>query len=101
MDRAAIVALLEEMRAAHARGDTEHIAEMSDVHGRWIQATPFVLNLDYPLTRNPKKLLKQLQPPSSVILYDWQRKKYVTLAFEEADIAALPDLVLRYLDATG
>lgn len=93
--------LLEEARRAYRRGDEGRIVETTYADGRWIQIVPFVLNLDYPLKSNPKKLLRQLDPPPSVVLDSWKRKQFVTLAYDEADAVAVADFVVRYIHATS
>lgn len=101
MDRSTIARLLEAARLAHQRGDDEHIGEMTYAGQRWIQVVPFALNLDYPLTSNPKKLVKQLDPPPSVVLDSFKRGKFVTFTYDDADTAGLTDFIVRYIDATG
>jgi len=96
-----VAQLLEEARRAHQRGDEERIVETTYADGRWIQILPFILNLDYPLKSNPKKLLRRLDPPPSVILDSWKRKKYVTLAYDDTDAGAVAEFVLRYIRATS
>lgn len=101
MDVETIVRLLEETRSAYSRGDESHIAECDYGDGRWIQIIPFLINLDYPLKGNPKKLVKQLQPPPSVLLESWRRDKFVTFAYDDDNTEGLPDFLLRYIAATG
>lgn len=101
MDRDTISRLLDEARQAHLRGDDAHIAETTFADGRWVQVVPFSINLDYPLKRSPKKLLKQLSPPDSVRLDSWRRKEFVTISYDDDHTDGLTDFVLRYIDATS
>lgn len=101
VDRSTIAQLLEETRLAHLRGEDEHIAETTYAGERWIQIVPFVLNLDYPLNSNPKKLLKKLDPPPSVALASFKRKTFVTFAYVDSDTAELTEFIIRYIDATS